>query len=82
MAGQLFQDLGGSGKSITGLSDTDVDAELADAQRSHGVLELVFLVVLSLGLLDALDLLAASGIGFTNSGFGGGGFVSLSVLLL
>lgn len=82
LTGQLFQDLGGSGKSITGLSDTDVDAQLSDTQRSHDVLELVILVVLLLALLNALDLLTASGILSTDSSFGGGGFVSLSGLLL
>ena len=37
LASKLFQDLGGSSKSITRLTDTDVQAELVDDHTSHGV---------------------------------------------
>lgn len=34
---QLFKNLGGSGQSVTGFTDTDVQDQLLDLQFSHGV---------------------------------------------
>ncbi len=41
MTGQLLQHLGGTGKSVTRLSDGDVENELLDLQLPHGVAGLV-----------------------------------------
>lgn len=38
LTGQLLQDLGGSGQSVTGLTDTDVQDQLLDTQLTHRVL--------------------------------------------
>lgn len=43
LASKLFQDLGSSSKSITRLTDTDVQAELVDDHIPHGVGILVLL---------------------------------------
>lgn len=40
LTGQLLQHLGGSGQSVTGLTDTDVQHQLLDAQLAHNVLGL------------------------------------------
>jgi hypothetical protein len=37
LTGKLLEHLGGSGKSITGLTNTNVEGELLDSQLSHGV---------------------------------------------
>lgn len=37
LTGQLLEHLGGSGKSITGLTNTNVEGELLDSELSHGV---------------------------------------------
>lgn len=37
LAGQVFQDLGSTGKTISGFTDGDVQAELGDLDVSHGV---------------------------------------------
>ena len=41
---ELLEDLGSSGKSITGLTHTAVDDELVNLQRTHRVLQLRFFV--------------------------------------
>jgi hypothetical protein len=41
LTGQLFQHLGGTGKSVTRLADRDVQDELLDAELPHGVLGLL-----------------------------------------
>ena len=38
LTGQLLQHLGGTGQSVTGLSDTDVQDQLLDTQLTHRVL--------------------------------------------
>lgn len=42
---ELFQHLGSSGQSVSALTHTDVQAELADAELSHGIRLLLTLVL-------------------------------------
>lgn len=51
MAGELLQDLGGTSQTIAGLTDANVDAQLANAKSTHRVLALIlglFLLLLHL----------------------------------
>ena len=43
LTGQLLKNLGGTGKSITRLTDTDVESKLLNAELTHGVGTLVTL---------------------------------------
>lgn len=45
LACELLQHLGGTGQSVTTLTYTDVQAELANTQLPHGVLLLLTLVL-------------------------------------
>ncbi len=84
LTGQLLQDLGRSGQSIARLAHSDVDAQLADAQRPHDILCLVLDVVLGLLVLDDALHLAGRLASFlaTDAGLGRRRFVGLGRLLL
>jgi hypothetical protein len=51
---KLLQHLGGTGKSVTRLSDGDVQDELLDAELPHGVLGLLRLAILLVKLASYL----------------------------
>ena len=55
LASQLFQYLGGSGQSITGLANANIHAQFADLEGLHDILGLVLGLLLLLLLDDLLD---------------------------